>query len=452
MMAEAPLPSRVLRYALLDPIADARNMLRRLQSNEMFRRYLRERWLHALPLVAGIALGGLALSGGAMAFIMHGNSLLALAATIVFAPIVLVGSVWVQAYVLLSWLEGRALAKLREHRRASERGPFARWVARRFRIDLGPLPAVPWIPALAFFVLPAAMLAAVAAPVAAGLAVFLAVAAIIYARRDPVSGVRGVDAPARDAADLDFASPAAGSGGGSRTRGIRSVAQSGLRSVRSAARSGLHTVDSLVRLGLLNLLPLAEYCALFSGIFLVVTGRKSASEQDVVLGVLLIGAAFLLAGLAAIVTKRTSFRFFGNLRAGYAGGAALIAGMMQVIVGGLALAAAHALATHIWQARLDALLANPWPLLVPLALLLIGAGLLMVRLSGDRVGPLGTVLYIMPKTLAGLAALGAGAAILAGGAWNLYDPYAFRSFLSLVPDEYMNLLANGWSTAIALLR
>lgn len=452
MMAEGSPPSRVLRYALLDPIDDARNMLRRLQSNGMFQRYLRERWLHALPLVAGVALGSLALSGGAMAFIMRANSLLALTATIVFAPVVLVGSVLVQAYVLLSWLEGRALAMLREHRRAGERGPFARWVARRFRIDLGPLPAVPWIPALAFFVLPAAMLAAVSAQVAVGLAVLLTVAAIVYARRDPVSGVGGVDAPPGGAADLDFASSAARSGSGTRTRGIRSVAQSGLRTARSAARSGLRTLGSVVQLGLLNLLPLVEYSALICGIFLVATGRKSASEQDVALGILLIGAAFLLGGSASAVTKRMSFRFFGSLRSGHAGAAALIAGVMQLIVGGLAAAAAHALATHVWQARLDALLANPWPLLVPLALLLIGAGLLLVRRSSDYVGPLGTVLYIVPKTLVALALLCAGAAILAGGAWTVYDPQAFRSFLSLVPDEYMNLLVNGWSTAIALLR
>jgi hypothetical protein len=452
-MTEGSLPLRILRTALLDPIDDALNILRRLQSNEMFQRYLRERSLYALPLAAGVVLAGLALTGGAMAFIMRANSLLALTATIVVTPIVLVGSVLVQAYVLLSWLEGRSLAKLQEHRRACERGPVSRWLARRFRIDLGPLPKVPWIPALAFFVLPAAMLTAVSAPVAAGLAAFQIVAAIIYARRDPVSGAHGVEARGpRDAGDLDFASPAARSGGGSRTRGLRSVAQSGLRTVRSAARSGLRTAGSLVQLGLLNLLPFVEYCALISGLFVVVTGRTSASEQDVALGMALIGAAFLLAGLASILTKRLSFRFFGNLRSGYAGAAALIAGMMQLIVGGLAVAAAQALATHAWQARVDALLANPWPLLVPLALLLIGAGLLMVRRSSSYVGPLGTVLFIVPKTLAALAALAAGAAILAGGAWNLYDPQAFHSFLSLVPDEYMNLLAKGWSTAIALLR
>jgi len=130
----------------------------------------------------------------------------------------------------------------------------------------------------------------------------------------------------------------------------------------------------------------------------------------------------------------------------------LIAGMMQVIVGGLALAAAHALATHAWQARLDALLANPWLLFIPLGLLLIGAGLLLVRRSSSYVGPLGTVLFIVPKTLTGVAVLAAGAAILAGWAWMTYDPRAFSSFIRLLPDEDMNLLANWWSAAIALLR
>jgi hypothetical protein len=160
--------------------------------------------------------------------------------------------------------------------------------------------------------------------------------------------------------------------------------------------------------------------------------------------VALVGGALLVGGLASIVTKRMSFRFHVNPRAGYAGAWAIIAGLMQMIAGGLAAAAAHALATNSWQARLDALHANPWPLLIPLSLLLICAGLLMMRPSSDRVGPLGTVLYVVPKTLIGFAALGAGIAILGGGGWKIYDPQAFQSFLSLVPDEYVKLLANGW--------
>lgn len=447
MTAEGTLQQRILRTALLDPIGDARALLRRLQSNETFQHYLRERSLYALPLVAGIAMVGLALAGGAMAFILGAGTLLAVVTMTVLVPIVLVGSVLVQAYVLLSWLEGRSLAKLQEHRRARDRGPAARWIAQRLRIDMGPAPRVPWIPALALFVLPAAMLVSVAPAIAAGLAVFQLAAAVVYARRDPVSGAdRSGASPlpkiqvSAGADDLDFSS-AAGQSGGGLTRRIRSIAESARRAIRSAGESGRRGVRFVVQLCLLNLPPVVEYCALISGIFVVWTGWQSAAERDVALGVALVGGALLVGGLASIVTRRMSFRFYVDPRAGHAGAAAIIAGLMQLIAGGLAAAAAHALATHTWQARLDALHANPWPLLIPLSLLLICAGLLLMRPSGERVGPLGTVLFLVPKTLIAVAALGAGAAILGGWGWKIYDPQAFQSFLSFVPDEYVKRLA-----------
>src|SRR5262249_12618736 len=261
------------------------------------------------------------------------------------------------------------------------------------------------IPALVFFLLPAAMLAQVAASFVAGLAAFQVVAAVFYARRDPVSGDyhsparSGAEAPRafaaaplrdvrvpKQAGDLDFASPAARSGTGSRR--LRSFVQSGSRFLRT-----------LVELCLLNLLPFIEYCVVFAGIYYIVEGRRSAAEQRVALGILLVGAALFVAGLASIVMKRMSFRFYGSARSTYAGATAVITGMMQVIVGGLAIATAHALATHAWQARLDAIHTNPWLLLIPLGLLLILAGLLLVRRSSSYVGPLGTVLFILPKTL-----------------------------------------------------
>src|SRR5258708_24938270 len=102
---------------------------------------------------------------------------------------------------------------------------------------MGPFREVLWIRARLFFRVPAAILAQVAAPLAAGLAAFQIVAAIFYARRDPVHGIDhspargGVEAPKsfpaaplrevrapKQAGDLDFASPAALSGTGSWTR------------------------------------------------------------------------------------------------------------------------------------------------------------------------------------------------------------------------------------------
>jgi len=446
MMAEGSPQQRILRTALLDPIGDARALLGRLQRNETFQRYLRERRLYALPLVVGVAIAGLALAGGTMAFLLGAGNLLAVVAIAVFTPIVLAGSVLVQAYVLLSWLEGRSLAKLQEHRRTRERGPAARWIAQRFRIDPGPAPRVPWIPALVLFVLPAAMLVSVAPAIAAGLAVFQLVAAIFYARRDPVSGTDHSGAPplpeievSASPDDLDFSATAGRTGG--LTQRVRSLADTARRAIRSAGRSGQRGVRFVVQLCLLNLLPFVEYCALVAGVLVVWLGWQSGAERDVALGVGLVGGALVVGGLASIVTRRMSFRFHVNPSSGHAGAWAIVAGLMQLIAGGLAAAAAHALATNAWQARLDALHANPWPLLMPLSLLLICAGLLLVRRSSDRVGPLGTALFVVPKTLIAIAALGAGAAILGGWGWKLYDPLGFQSFIGLVPDEYVKLLA-----------
>jgi hypothetical protein len=463
MMAEGSPQHRILRIALLDPIGEALALLRRLQSNEMFQRYLRERRQYALPLAAGVVIAALALAWGAMAFTGRAGTFLAVLTAVVFALIVLFGSILVQAVVALSWLEGRSLAKLQEQRRARDRGPAARWIAQRFRIDMGPPPRVPWIPALVLVVLPAAMLASVAPAIASGVAALLLVAAIIYASRDPVSGADHSGAPraaetpgafdapplpkiqvSAGADDLDFSATAAQSGGGGLTRRIRSIADSARRTIRSAGHSGRRGVRFFVQLCLLNLPPVLEYCALISGVLVVWTGWQSAAERDLALGIGLVSGALLVGGLASIVTRRMSFRFYFNPRAGYAGAWAIVAGVMQLIAGGFAAATAQALATHTWQARLDALHANPWLALIPLSLLLICAGLLMIRPLSDRVGALGTVLFVVPKTLIGIAALIAGVAILGGGGWQLFDPQGFHAFLGLVPDEYMKLLANGW--------
>src|SRR5256712_13150198 len=188
-MTEGPLQLRILRYTLLGPIDDARHILRRLQNNEAFQHYLRRRTLRALPVVVGILLSSLACSAGVVFLFFRAGILLVLAATIVVAPIVLIASFSVQAYVLLSWLEGRSLAKLQEHHRPRHRGPIGQWLVRRYRIDMGPLPPVPWVPPRGFFPVPAALLAQGAAPFAAGVAAFQIVAAVFLDSPEPVPGI-----------------------------------------------------------------------------------------------------------------------------------------------------------------------------------------------------------------------------------------------------------------------
>jgi len=494
VMANDSLQMRTLRYTLLDPIDQSLQLLRRSQNNKELQRYLRERWLFALPLVVGIVLSSLALTVAALTFVAGAGAFLGLLATIMLAPIVLVASLAVQAHLLLSWIEGRSLAKLLGRRDPRERGPIGTWLARNFRLDLRPLPQVPWIPALVFFVLPVLMLFRVATLTAVALLVFQFIAAIIFALRDPVAAVapsparRRVETPEPPAAPPRGAAPvqrarvhtepdaswptlrpapspdptsraAASPGPASRSapaasstsRAARPDAASWTRSLRPFLKSGFRRLRVVVEVGLHNLLPLLEYGAFLMGMVLVVTGRKSGSERTVALGMLLIGASLLLGAAASIVTRRMSFRFYRSARAGYAGATALITGMMQAILGGLAVVTAHAHSTHVWQEKLYDLLDNPWPLLIPLGLLLIGAGLLLMRRSSRSIGALGTLLFTLPKTLIGLAALGAGAAIVVGWAWSIRDPQEFDRLVRLVPQEHMNLLQNGWSDAIALL-
>jgi len=67
-------------------------------------------------------------------------------------------------------------------------------------------------------------------------------------------------------------------------------------------------------------------------------------------------------------------------------------------------------------------------LLIPLGLLVIGAGLLagapLQQLRSVRSGPCSSSCR---TTLTGIAVLGAGASILVGWAWNIYDPQAFSA-------------------------
>jgi hypothetical protein len=471
------LSVRMLRRSLLDPVDNSFRILQRLRENNAFRSYIHERKLGALLLLLAVVVTSLTLTVAMAALTMSANAALALLVMLAILPIVLIGSFWVQAHVLLSWLEERSMVKLLPRGRSRDRGPVNQWFVRRFRIDMGPPPQVPWIPALVFFVLPAAVLARVSALSAVGLAVLLLAAAIFHAAQDsPIAASRGrkPHAPAAKAsarvarvatktASLASAAPARPARGPKAVSDLDFTAatprlrlSSAFRRVRSSAVSRFRRFHFRLRsageLLLLNLPPLVEYGALGAGLFFAASARRSGSGRDLALGIALIGAALVFAGLAAIVTQRMSFRFFSPARSGYAGAPARIAGAMQVIAGGLAGAAAQALASQTWDAKLQALLTNPWPLLIPLGLLLIGAGLLLVRRPDRPFGAAGIVLYIVPKALIGAVVVGTGVAILIGWAWKIYDANAFLSFVRLFLADEMQYLEKGWHAMIEWLR
>lgn len=473
-MTADSLSERMLRHSLLEPVESTLHIVRRLQENEVFRDYLRERILSVLPLLVAVIATSVTLAVATAAFVASTNGLVALLVMLTVVPIVLIGSFWVQAHAALSWLEERSLVKLLPGGgRSRGRGPVNQWLVRRVHIDLGPPPQVPWIPALVFFLLPAVVLVEVSPPIAEGLAALLLATAIIYAARDPVippdhARPRRERAPTEatptrsarksaGAGDLDFTAPPVGSLVGS---GLGSRLGSRLNGAAKRARSFVAAdfrrinfrIRSLGKLLLVNIPPLVEYAAFGAGLFFAVSGRRSGSGQDLVLGISLIGGALVFAGLASIVTRRMSFRFFLRARSGYAGAIALIAGMMQLVAGGLAFAAAQAMVSGTWDARLQALLTNPWPLLIPLGLLTIGAGLLLMHRPYGHFGAIGVMFYIVPKMLVGAVVFAAGIAILAGWGWKIYDAKAFLGFVHVFLDGNMHHLEKGWHTMIAWLR
>jgi hypothetical protein len=100
------------------------------------------------------------------------------------APLVLLGSLFVLAYVFFSWLEERSLARSLGHRTGRAPGKFARWIRRKLGADLGKAPRVPWLLAALFVLLPLALLAQAAPGIAVPLALLLVAAPILYARFD----------------------------------------------------------------------------------------------------------------------------------------------------------------------------------------------------------------------------------------------------------------------------
>jgi hypothetical protein len=151
---------------LLDTYEDARNLVGRCLHSEVFHRYLLTQAYVVAPALLVILLSSVACALATVVFFAGTRALVALLG-LVFAPFVLLGSLSVQLYFFVSWLEERAL------RRAY--GGHAR-PAR--------IPPLPWALAATFVAAPLLMLAIVAWPVALSLVIAAGAALALCARFD----------------------------------------------------------------------------------------------------------------------------------------------------------------------------------------------------------------------------------------------------------------------------
>ena len=177
-LAELPIP--VPKIAI-----DALALASRYRESEALQRHVDERRRAILASGAAIVLGALACAAGVFAFLAASGGWLTLPA-MALAPLVLLGSLFVLAYVFFSWVESRALVRALGHRIGPKPGRLSAWIARKVGIDLGPAPSMPWAFLGALVVVPLGMLLA-AAPALGAAALLLAIATpVVYARLDPL--------------------------------------------------------------------------------------------------------------------------------------------------------------------------------------------------------------------------------------------------------------------------
>ena len=167
-----------------DPLKDALNLAQRYQQGELFRRYVTQRMWLVAPAALIIVATSLALAFGIVMFV-GGTRPLTVLLSLLLAPFVLAGSLFVQGYVFLSWLEGRSLALTLGHRtRKGRRAKAVAWVEKQVQADLGEMPPVPWVLAAVFLVLPLAALVLAAPTLAFAVIVLQILAPIAFARLD----------------------------------------------------------------------------------------------------------------------------------------------------------------------------------------------------------------------------------------------------------------------------
>lgn len=111
---ESSVQERFGRH-LLGTFNDALALVERFREVDGFRRHVRRRLHLVLPVLALILLTAFACAMAAIMLLLGPRSLLALLG-LLLAPVVLVGSLFVQLYVFFAWLEERALAQSLGHR------------------------------------------------------------------------------------------------------------------------------------------------------------------------------------------------------------------------------------------------------------------------------------------------------------------------------------------------
>lgn len=180
-MDKAQIAQSIAQSLLLDPLNEGMSLVRRFQEARGFREYIQERTKLLAPIAVLVALTSLACAAATVMYIGGMQPILVLL-SLFLAPVILAGSAFVQAYIYLSWLENRAIAKAL--RRAPRPGGPITAQLRKAGIDLGTLPRVPWVLAIVFLFLPLSMLVVIVPKVGFTLVALHLLAPFVFVRLD----------------------------------------------------------------------------------------------------------------------------------------------------------------------------------------------------------------------------------------------------------------------------
>lgn len=172
--------AQALLFAVFD---DAVKLAYRFKESEMLHKYVLDRlWLVVLGALL-IVVTSIAATAGTVLYLAGTRSFLLLLA-ILLTPIVLLGSLFVLAYVFLAWLEERALARAFPHHKRPAPGWIGQQLRRHLGVDMGVTPRVPWVLATIVLFLPLLLFFLLSPAFALPLIVLLVLAPIGYARLD----------------------------------------------------------------------------------------------------------------------------------------------------------------------------------------------------------------------------------------------------------------------------
>jgi hypothetical protein len=178
-----PMQQRIEQYLSLKIFEEAHNLAERYQKGDAFRLYVAARMHLVIPAVVAFLLVSIACTAATVVFLVGSRSWLMLP-SLVLAPLILIGSLFVQVYVFFSWLELRALARALGHAAKPAAGTLPAWLPKIPVLNSGNMPPVPWGLAAIFLFAPLVILAKLSWLAALALVVLAAVAPVLCWRLD----------------------------------------------------------------------------------------------------------------------------------------------------------------------------------------------------------------------------------------------------------------------------